>query len=619
MPFGKYETFDECINSNTDRDNPAGFCAFLHHRVTGQWPSENEEQVLASASVVTGRLEFSDDELEPHLYAEFKEILRDVFGVSIFHAGMHRDSKGNEREWTPSQLSRMVENFDGGLISEVPIKLGHTSPEHNTLIAKALGIPAPVLLGEEGLKKGAARFGKVKRIFIGEGGRVRADFELHPKIENLVKEGFFTAISSEIVPDYRGNGPALSGVALLGADRPAVKTLDALTQSDFIDKVMRHADPADGALLYFTELKDKMEFVDQVSAETVYAVPITETRKEGRNGKVQNRVTTVRHVRARNENEARVRVMETVKAAALALGTKLAEGLTNVTIELAAQDLYGGYAYGVKRRGRPYSSGLFGRRGKSKLQVSRADQKQIMEIHAGKATAQSSKAASLMGRIRSYEDAEDTADFNIALALATLGAYRIGKSLYKTIVKKKQEKQVKGLPQGQTLPAGSIPTIVINTWAANPSQAKQLANQQIPGFQASAAQLMGAKATQQIKKMEESYYLDSLEYQTEEEERKEKPPVNPLLLAGLVTSGAGALSGAARKLQAYRAKKAAENRKESGIVAPTTRADRQVPKAPIQKRITRLGQKGVAIGKRTIKDPNTRKRVIGAGRVLVRR
>ena len=236
MPFGKYKDFQDCVNQNKDRESPEGFCAFLHHKFTGEWPSENSEQVVASAEVINKRLDFEDLDLEAHTYDESGG-LRDIFGVQIFHSGLHKDSKGNERTWTSEQLSKMVQNFEGKAVSEVPIKLGHTSEEHNTKIAKALGIPAPILLGEEGLKKGAARLGSVKRIFIGDAGIVRADFAMNPKLEGLVREGFFNTVSAEIIPDLKGQGPVLSGLALLGADRPAIKSLDSVGASDFLQQI----------------------------------------------------------------------------------------------------------------------------------------------------------------------------------------------------------------------------------------------------------------------------------------------------------------------------------------------------------------------------------------------
>jgi len=40
MPFGDYETFEQCVQDNQDKDSPEGFCAWLHYQSTGEWPSE---------------------------------------------------------------------------------------------------------------------------------------------------------------------------------------------------------------------------------------------------------------------------------------------------------------------------------------------------------------------------------------------------------------------------------------------------------------------------------------------------------------------------------------------------------------------------------------------------
>lgn len=40
MPFGEYEDFEDCVSKNQDKENPEGFCAWLHWFITGQWPSE---------------------------------------------------------------------------------------------------------------------------------------------------------------------------------------------------------------------------------------------------------------------------------------------------------------------------------------------------------------------------------------------------------------------------------------------------------------------------------------------------------------------------------------------------------------------------------------------------
>lgn len=39
-PFAGYADFDACVRDNQDKDNPEAYCAALHKKVTGKWPSE---------------------------------------------------------------------------------------------------------------------------------------------------------------------------------------------------------------------------------------------------------------------------------------------------------------------------------------------------------------------------------------------------------------------------------------------------------------------------------------------------------------------------------------------------------------------------------------------------
>ncbi|RLF46609.1 MAG: hypothetical protein DRN17_00170 [Thermoplasmata archaeon] len=39
-PFGEYKDFEDCVKKNQDKDSPEGFCAWLHKKITGKWPSE---------------------------------------------------------------------------------------------------------------------------------------------------------------------------------------------------------------------------------------------------------------------------------------------------------------------------------------------------------------------------------------------------------------------------------------------------------------------------------------------------------------------------------------------------------------------------------------------------
>jgi SPP1 gp7 family putative phage head morphogenesis protein len=39
-PFGEYADFQACVRANSDKGNPEAYCAELHKKVTGKWPSE---------------------------------------------------------------------------------------------------------------------------------------------------------------------------------------------------------------------------------------------------------------------------------------------------------------------------------------------------------------------------------------------------------------------------------------------------------------------------------------------------------------------------------------------------------------------------------------------------
>lgn len=43
MPFGEYEDFKDCVEKNKDKKNPQAFCAAVHKKTTGKWPTEMEK------------------------------------------------------------------------------------------------------------------------------------------------------------------------------------------------------------------------------------------------------------------------------------------------------------------------------------------------------------------------------------------------------------------------------------------------------------------------------------------------------------------------------------------------------------------------------------------------
>jgi len=193
VPIGPYPDFNACVAANQDKRSPEGFCADLER---------NLSMTLAAPETKT------------------------VEGVEIFASGSWTDSQGEEREWTEQDLDKLLKNFR--IDSEdhpIPVKVGHTDDTFNARVADELGIPPTLLVGDEG--QGAPRLGRILELRK-DGDRILADFTDVPEpITNMIEAGMFNAVSVEIdMPD--DDDPHLSGVAILGAELPAISSLAAL-------------------------------------------------------------------------------------------------------------------------------------------------------------------------------------------------------------------------------------------------------------------------------------------------------------------------------------------------------------------------------------------------------
>lgn len=203
MPIGPYPTFDACVKANQDKRNPGAFCADLERKIKQQMT-------------------------DTQMAEEDKELnnTHSVEGIEIFAAGNWTDSQGLERQWTDSDLDKLLKNFNGdSKLNPLPVKVGHTDDQFNARVADELGIPNSLVTGDEGL--GAPRLGRISNVRK-EGSTLVADFEDVPHaITQMIEAGFYNAVSVEIdMPD--DDDPHLSGVAILGAELPAVGTLASL-------------------------------------------------------------------------------------------------------------------------------------------------------------------------------------------------------------------------------------------------------------------------------------------------------------------------------------------------------------------------------------------------------
>ena len=117
----------------------------------------------------------------------------------VFKSGKHTDSKGNEREWTETELQTIAEKYNEQSEHEAPIVVGH--PKDNS--------PA---------------YGWIAKLKA-EGGKLfaMAKDEIVPEFVEAVKKGMYKKRSISLYPDL-----TLRHIGFLGAVPPAVKGLKDL-------------------------------------------------------------------------------------------------------------------------------------------------------------------------------------------------------------------------------------------------------------------------------------------------------------------------------------------------------------------------------------------------------
>ncbi|KKK77318.1 hypothetical protein LCGC14_2854820, partial [marine sediment metagenome] len=99
-------------------------------------------------------------------------------------------------------------------------------PEFAHLIAQKLGVPTEVVTGEDPGGDGLISLGRVATLRRRQ-TKLVADLEVPDPVAEIVMKGFST-VSSELVDNFEGHETVLVAIALLGAERPAVKDLEGL-------------------------------------------------------------------------------------------------------------------------------------------------------------------------------------------------------------------------------------------------------------------------------------------------------------------------------------------------------------------------------------------------------
>jgi hypothetical protein len=177
--------------------------------------------------------------------------MKTVANVEIFATGTH-----NGDVYTKDDLDTLVDSFYA-LKDElkVPVKLGHTSDEWNAELAKKIGVPKEIIDGEEG--QGSIALGWLDNVRR-KGSKLIADLKQVPeKVAEWIESGLYKAVSCEIWADYKSGDKtypyALCGLALLGAELPAVRNIEGLDSARVYkairpDRVIEWAVPEEGIL-----------------------------------------------------------------------------------------------------------------------------------------------------------------------------------------------------------------------------------------------------------------------------------------------------------------------------------------------------------------------------------
>jgi len=162
-----------------------------------------------------------------------------ITGIEIFAEG-----KWNGDEYSIADLDEMIKNFNQGVIKNVPLKVGHDPKQ------KVAGQPA---------------VGIIERIYR-SGQKLLADISNIPKtVAELIKKKAYNSVSAEIAWDVDWNGSIftrlLTGVALLGAEIPAVNVLSEIPSiyNAKFSKVATFGLNADGNINMLETAKEDLE------------------------------------------------------------------------------------------------------------------------------------------------------------------------------------------------------------------------------------------------------------------------------------------------------------------------------------------------------------------------
>jgi len=203
---------------------------------------------------------------------------RELVGLQIFKSGFHVSGNGIPKHWSNDELDKMVHNFNNGIPEVAYVKMGHCSDEFVEKLAEELNVPKSAIAGEPGTGRGKAALGRLTKM-LRSGDALIANVEMPTKFADMVDNGFLTGVSSEISHDFKGHGPAVSALAMLGAERPAVKGMVSLKDTVLMD------DSIEPDLVYASILGNVKSFFkpdEHMHSRDGKTTAVTHTHRDGK-------------------------------------------------------------------------------------------------------------------------------------------------------------------------------------------------------------------------------------------------------------------------------------------------------------------------------------------------
>lgn len=101
MPFADYDSFEDCVSDNQDKDSPEGFCAWLHYQTTGEWPSTKNITKKGDDGMplkIRG-IEESYEQLREKLRLHFEKDYKEPFIIYTFSDAVILKDYSNEKTY----------------------------------------------------------------------------------------------------------------------------------------------------------------------------------------------------------------------------------------------------------------------------------------------------------------------------------------------------------------------------------------------------------------------------------------------------------------------------------------------------------------------------------------